>query len=168
MAEEVLDPQAAGSDEIPEIKPRKGKMKMIIIIAVILIVSLASGFAAYTMFIGKKGPAGDAAHDKAGKEPGKVTLLALDPMVLNLAEPNRFLKLSIQFELSDPSSQPLAADRVPQLRDAIIILASSKSYASIMTPEGKFQLKDEILLRANQAVGKDAFKNLYFTEFVTQ
>ena len=168
MAEEVLDPQAVAPDEGLETKPRKGKMKMIIIIAVILIISLASGFAAYTMFIGKKGASGAAAHDKAAKEPGKVTLLALDPMVLNLAEPNRFLKLSMQLELSDASSQQLASDRVPQLRDAIIILASSKSYASIMTPEGKFQLKDEMLLRANQAVGKDIFKNLYFTEFVTQ
>jgi flagellar protein FliL len=168
MAEEVLDPQAAVTDESPEAKPRKGKMKMIIILAVILIVSLASGFAAYTMFIGKKGPAGEAAHDKAGKEAGKVTLVALDPMVLNLAEPNRFLKLSVQFELSDIANQPLATDRTPQLRDAIIILVSSKSYASIMTPEGKFQLKDEILLRANQAVGKDVFKNLFFTDFVTQ
>ena len=168
MAEEVLDPQAAAADEVLEAKPRKGKLKMMIIVAVILIVSLASGFAAYTMFIGKKSPAGEAEHSKAGKEPGKIALLALDPMVLNLAEPNRFLKLSVQFELSDPGNQPLATERVPQLRDAIIILASSKSYASIMTPEGKFQLKDEILLRANQAVGKDVFKNLYFTEFVTQ
>jgi len=165
MAEEVLDPQAAAAEEGSEAKPRKGKMKMIIIIAAILIVSLASGFAAYTMFIGKK--SGQSAHEKS-KEEAKVALIALDPMVLNLAEPNRFLKLSIQFELSDPTYQALANERVPQLRDAIIILISSKSFASIMTPEGKFQMKDELLLRANQAVGKDVFKNLYFTEFVTQ
>jgi flagellar FliL protein len=41
---------------------------------------------------------------------------------------------------------------------------------SISSPEGKFQLKDEILFRANQILGgeKDIIKNLYFTEFVMQ
>ena len=44
------------------------------------------------------------------------------------------------------------------------------SINAIASPEGKFQLKDEILFRANQVMGgeKEAFKNLYFTEFVMQ
>jgi len=47
---------------------------------------------------------------------------------------------------------------------------SSKSLNSISSPEGKFQLKDEVLFRANQIMGmdKDIFKNLFFTEFVMQ
>jgi len=53
-------------------------------------------------------------------------------------------------------------------RDAIITLVSSKSAEAVSSPEGKLQLKDELLLRANQSVGKDVFKNLYFTEFVMQ
>ncbi|NWF97656.1 MAG: flagellar basal body-associated FliL family protein [Nitrospirae bacterium] len=168
MAENVLDGQAAGVDEVHSEKPKKGKLKIIIIAAIVLIIGLGSGFAAYTMFLGKKTKAADANHEKAPAENAKIELLALDPFVMNLAEQNRFLKLSLQFELADKAYQQMATEKIPLLRDAIIILVSSKSYTSVTTPEGKFQLKDEILLRANQAMGKDVFKNLYFTEFVTQ
>ncbi|HMK50591.1 MAG TPA: flagellar basal body-associated FliL family protein [Thermodesulfovibrionales bacterium] len=167
MAEEVLDSQAGDLSEVKE-KPRKGKMKLFIILAIVIIIGLGSGFAAYTMFLSKKGKAADASHEKAAGAEQKIELFALDPFVMNLAEQNRFLKVSVQFELGDKSYQPLVTEKAPLLRDAIIILVSSKSYTSVMTPEGKLQLKDEILLRANQAVGKDVFKNLYFTEFVTQ
>jgi flagellar FliL protein len=118
------------------------------------------------MLIVKQGKPGQAGEKAA--ETAKIALLPLDPFVMNLAEPGRFLKMSIQFELSDESYRQLVADKIPQLRDAIIILVSSKSFDSVSRPEGKFQLKDEILLRANQALGKDVFKNLYFTEFVMQ
>ncbi len=74
----------------------------------------------------------------------------------------------MQFEIDDPSNQPLVNERIPKLRDSIITLLSSKSAESVSGPEGKFQLKDELLLRTNQAMGKDVFKNLYFTEFVMQ
>jgi flagellar protein FliL len=168
MAEEVLDGQAGELGGAQE-KPKKGKMKLLIIAAIIIVIGLGSGFAAYTMFLSKKGKAADSSTEKASAgEAAKIELYALDPFVMNLAEQNRFLKVSLQFELSDKSFQPLVGEKAPLLRDAIIILVSSKSYTSVMTPEGKFQLKDEILLRANQAVGKDVFKNLYFTEFVTQ
>ncbi len=168
MAENVLDGQAAGIEAVHDAKPKKGKLKIIIIALIVLIIGLGSGFGAYTMFIGKKGKTVDATHEKSAKDAAKIELLALDPFVMNLAEQNRFLKLSVQFELADKAYQQMATEKIPLLRDAIIILVSSKSYTSVTTPEGKFQLKDEILLRANQAMGKDVFKNLYFTEFVTQ
>lgn len=168
MAENVLEGQAAGINDVHDEKPKKKKLKLIIIAVIVLIVGLGSGFAAYTMFLGKKAKATDTSHEKAASETQKIELLALDPFVMNLAEQNRFLKLSVQFELADKAYQQMATEKIPLLRDAIIILVSSKSYTSVTTPEGKFQLKDEILLRANQAMGKDVFKNLYFTEFVTQ
>jgi len=74
----------------------------------------------------------------------------------------------MQFELTDLVNQQVVTEKTPQLRDAIITLVSSKSAESVASPEGKLQLKDELLLRANQSVGKDIFKNLYFTEFVMQ
>ena len=160
-----MDNQVAEATEPKKTKP--GKKKLLIIIAGAIIICLASGYFAYTMLVGKKGKPEQLSQAKAA-ETAKVELLALEPFVMNLAEQGRFLKVVVQFELADKSYQPMVADKIPQLRDAIIILVSSKSFNSITGPEGKFQLKDEILLRANQAVGKDVFKNLYFTEFVMQ
>jgi len=145
---------------------KRGSKKLLVIIPVAIVIALAAGFVTYTQFIGGKGKPEEGR--KEDRKDARVALVALDPFVLNLAEQGRFLKVTMQLELSDISYQPVVANKVPQLRDAIITLVSSKSAESVSSPEGKFQLKDEILLRANQAVGKDVFKNLYFTEFVMQ
>lgn len=161
MAEEINN----DASEQPQKEQGKkgGKKKLIIIAAVALIVLIGGGVFAYTMFF-----SGKDAQQKAEKSKVKTAMMALEPFILNLAEHGRFLKLTIQLELSDAATQPTVTERIPQLRDAIITLVSSKSAESLSSPEGKFLLKDEILLRANQAIGKDVFKNLYFTEFVMQ
>jgi flagellar FliL protein len=115
-----------------------------------------------------KGKSGAGAEHKEAKEDAKSALVAMDPFVVNLSEHGRYLKITMQFELSDIANQDLVTSKSPNLRDAIITLLSSKSAEAVSGPEGKFQLKDELLLRGNQAVGKEVFRNLYFTEFVMQ
>ena len=163
MAEESVNSEP---EQPKEEKPKKSSKKLIIIIAGAVLFFSISGFFAYTMLYSKKG--GHEEDSKKGKDSEKAVLVALDPFVLNLAEQGRFLKVTLQFELSDPAYQQLVENNTPQLKDAIIILLSSKSTEAIASPEGKLQLKDEILLRANQTIGKDVIRNLYFTEFVMQ
>jgi len=166
MAEEISE----DASEQPKNEPAKkgsGKKKIIIIISIALIFLIAGGVFAYTMFFSGKAQSGGD-QQKEEKSKTKTAMMPLDPFILNLAEHGRFLKLTIQLELGDAAFQPMVTEKVPQLRDAIITLVSSKSAEALSSPEGKFLLKDEILLRANQAVGKDVFKNLYFTDFVMQ
>jgi len=85
------------------------------------------------------------------------SMVELDPFVLNLSDHGRYLKVTLQFEISDPSHQNLITNKTPQLRDTIITLVSSKSLNSISSAEGKFQLKDELLFRANQIIGMEVF-----------
>ncbi|UCD35199.1 MAG: flagellar basal body-associated FliL family protein [Nitrospiraceae bacterium] len=146
--------------------PKMGGKALIIIIAAAVIVLGAGGFAGYKLMAGK--PGGEEKADVKKEE--KTSMVALDPFVLNLADHGRYLKVTIQFEISDLSSIEQVKSRTPQLRDTIITLVSSKTLSSIASPEGKFQLKDEVLFRANQVMGleKDIFRNLYFTEFVMQ
>lgn len=165
MAEEKTEAQP---EEEKATKIKKSNKSLIIVIGII-VVALAGGIAAYVLLFSNKtgtGTATEAKHEE--KKDVKTALIALDSFVLNLAEQGRFLKVTMQFELIDPANQQLVTDRMPQLRDAIITLVSSKSADTLSSPEGKLQIKDELLLRANQAIGKDIFKNLYFTEFVMQ
>ncbi len=168
MADEEKDQQ---QDAEGEEKPKKkGKSKLLIIILLALVVLGGGGFFAYTKFIAKP-KAAEAEQEQKQQETLKEeqpVLFALDPFVVNLSDRGRFLKCSMQLELIDKSFEEIAKEKVPHIRDAIITLISSKTADSISTPEGKFQLKDEILMRANSAVGKDIFKNVYFTEFVMQ
>ncbi len=143
---------------------KKGGKKTFLILFIVFTL-LAGGGLSYLFLFNKKSATSEAEQKKPAQ---KSALIALDPFVLNLLEHGRFLKVSMQFEIVDESQREFVQARIPQLRDAIITLVSSKSIESIASPEGKILLKDEILLRANQIMEKDVFKNLYFTEFVMQ
>lgn len=163
MADEKPDEE---SEQPQQEKPGKGKKKLFIIIVGVVLVIAVSGFLTYSILM--KGKGGNEGEKKGEALKEKAVLVAVDPFVLNLAEQGRFLKVTMQLELSDAAFQQTIIDKIPQIKDAIIILISSKSSEAIASPEGKLQLKDEILLRANQVIGKDVIRNLYFTEFVMQ
>jgi flagellar FliL protein len=162
----MADEKEEIQEDQPEVPKKKGSKAILIIIVAASIVLSAGGFVGYKLLAGKKG---DTASE-VNKMDAKTSIVALDPFVLNLSDRGRYLKVTIQFEVTDGSLKGDVKSKTPQLRDTIITLVSSKSLNSISSPEGKFQLKDEVLFRANQIMGleKDAFKNLYFTEFVMQ
>lgn len=94
----------------------------------------------------------------------------VDPFIVNLADvpESRYLKLSVKLELDRPEVSAELNARVPQVRDTILILLSSKDAASLRTPQGKFQLRDELTLRVNGLLPKGGVRTAYFTEFVVQ
>ncbi len=161
LEEETEEDQAAE-------KGGKGKLKLVIIAVVVLALLGGGGFFAYSKFLGKEAESKvvpEKEHDLNAEQPA---LFPLAPFVVNLADRGRFLKVTMKFEITDVKYEELIKERTPHLRDAVITLLSSKTAESVSTPEGKFQLKDELLMRANAAVGKDVFKNIYFTDFVMQ
>jgi flagellar FliL protein len=81
---------------------------------------------------------------------------------------NRFLKCSIYFDFSSPTIAEKVKGRLAVLRDAVIMLVSAKSADSVSSPEGKLQLKDELIIRVNQLFGDKAVGNVYFTDFIMQ
>jgi len=166
MAEEEKDDLQGEPAEEP--KAKSGNKKLLVIIIVASIVLGAGGFVGFKLLASKGGDEMEVKEEK--EEETNVSVVALSPFVLNLSDHGRYLKVTIQFEIAEEFHQDLVKDKTPQLRDTIITLVSSKSINSISSPEGKFQLKDELLFRANQVMGKnkDVFKNLYFTEFVMQ
>jgi flagellar FliL protein len=101
--------------------------------------------------------------------------LAIGPMypmaqfVVNLLSEsgNRFLKVSIDLELSDPKLQPMDHKK-SLIRDIIIRTFSSKTFEEISTLKGKDKLKDEVLDKINENLSDGQVKNIYFTDFVVQ
>ncbi len=154
-------------EEVSVEQPKKSKSKLFIIIGAVAVVLIAGGVGAYFMLSGggkeKKEEAKHAEEDSA-----HTVLVPLDPFIVNLSDMGRFLKVTINLELKNAKEEETVKQKTPLLRDAVITLISSKSAESISGPEGKIQLKDELLFRLNKSMGKDAFKNLYFTDFVMQ
>ncbi|RLB21216.1 MAG: flagellar basal body protein FliL, partial [Deltaproteobacteria bacterium] len=58
--------------------------------------------------------------------------------------------------------------RLPQLRDAILTLLSSKTFKDIGDLSGKYQLRAEILATLNRYLKTGKVNNVYFTEFIVQ
>ena len=94
----------------------------------------------------------------------------LDPFIVNLADvpESRYLKLTVKLELDRPEIAAELSTRIPQVRDTILILLSSKDTAGLRNPQGKFQLRDELTQRVNALLPKSGVRSAYFTEFVVQ
>ncbi len=144
----------------------KSKIKWLILITCCVLFLAGGTFLGYTMFYNKKENSTEQKNAENNNE--EIILFSLKPFVVNLSEPKRFLKITLEFELEDKSYEELLEKEAARLRDVIITLLSGKSFESLSGPEGKLQLKDEMLLRANNTLGKNFFKNIYFTEFVMQ
>lgn len=148
-------------------EPKKKKSKKLILIIIIAVAVLAGGTGAF-FFVTKSGGEKQKKEEEAKKEEG--VMFALDPFVVNLSDQsgNKFLKVSMQLELVGPAVMEKAKVKTPQLRDAIITLLTSKTSETLMSPEGKLQLKDEVNIMVNQILGDNSVKNAYLTEFVMQ
>jgi flagellar FliL protein len=120
----------------------------------------------------KKG--GEGQEGDKGKEPGpKIEkmgpIVDLDPFIVNLADADpRYLKLTVKLEVESAEAKQEVTERTPQIRDAILILLTSKDSQSLRPAAGKLQLRDEILQRVNPLLATGEAKNAYFTEFVVQ
>lgn len=111
-----------------------------------------------------------SAGEAGGPEPAVGALLALDPFIANLAdeEGKRYLKATLEVEFFEGHVPDQFTARVPQMRDLLLTLFTSKLFAEVRTPEGKSLLRDEIVNRMNRALNRDLVKAVYFTEFVVQ
>ncbi|MEW6184295.1 MAG: flagellar basal body-associated protein FliL [Thermodesulfobacteriota bacterium] len=149
-------------------EPSKGLGKKLLILMAGLVLFLGvGGYLGYILLWGERGVSGPGGI-AAQKTKEKTVLFSLEPFILNLSDPGRHLKVAVQFELLSKEDETKVREGTPKLRDTIIMLLSSKTTEAVSSPEGKFQLKDEILLRSNQAFNKEIFKNVYFTDFVMQ
>ena len=75
---------------------------------------------------GKEGGHGGKEGGKEGGKGGSPLTFALEPFILNLAdiESNRYLKISVTLEFDAPRTTQDAEQRVPQIRDGMILLMS--------------------------------------------
>lgn len=177
--------------EVPAPK-RKSKLKIIIIILVLIVV-LIGGAVSFWWFqlrepvapVFSNGttaqPAG-ALAEGAGVSAGSasaaatdipratVNLVALPTVMVNLSDAagDRYLTVGMEVEVSSPEAIQEIQRQNAKIRDSIIILLSSKTYADLASAEGKMQLKNEVAARLNQILGTPRVVRIYFTQFVVQ
>jgi flagellar FliL protein len=119
-----------------------------------------------------------AAEQEAPKEdPNAIgQIYKLDTLIVNLADQGgkRYLRVTMELELKptgkvDPTEVVKELDtRLPQIRDAILMILPTKQYADIATTTGKTALRDEIMAKLNTFLKTGKISNIYFSEFVVQ
>lgn len=97
-------------------------------------------------------------------------IVDLEPFIVNLADypEARYLKVTVKVAIDQQEAQDTLLARMAPIRDTILVLLSSKESGDLRTPQGKFQLRDEITKRINAVLPAPIVKNTYFTEFVVQ
>ena len=174
--------EAAGEEGAEPAAPKKSSMKLIIVGVVVLLAVGGGGAFAWFKFLAPhkveaKTPEAKASEHGAEAKPGEPgaavakigPILDLDPFIVNLADVEpRFLKVTIKLELDGFPAKAEVSERIPQVRDALLILLSSKETVTLKPTAGKLQLRDEILQRINSLLSAGQARNAYFTEFVVQ
>jgi flagellar FliL protein len=168
------------NDEVPA-KKKKSRAKWFLLL--LLLVLLGGGaYLVYNLglldkFLNRS--AGDAASPGNGQPGGNVHIstpastlntASFEPFVVNLADPsgNRYIRLNLAAEVVSPEVIKELEAQNPRIRDAMIMLLSSKTYADISSQSGKLRLKNEILDRMNQLLGGPKITRVFLQEFVTQ
>ena len=95
-------------------------------------------------------------------------MIPLETFLVNLSgnRGNKVLKVNMELEVEGERIAEEIDKRKPQIRDIIIILLSSKTYAQLSSTEGKDFLRDEIRDTVNAFLTKGKIKRVHFTEFI--
>jgi flagellar FliL protein len=146
-------------------KPKKGlPIKLILIVVAAVLVVTAGAGAGYYFFIKK-----DSAKATA-KKPEVVTIWPMEAFVVNIADVGgeRYLKLVVQLEVSEPDAVAELEQIKPRLRDSILDLLAPKNLKELMDLAGKQRLREDIAGRVNNVLTRGKVTRVYFTEFVVQ
>lgn len=159
--------------------PPKGNSKLLIIIVALVLALGVGGGAAYFFLIMPKaaedgGKAGNSGKGGAPEEEevdiaSLGTVTELPSFIVNLSGgTGRYLKVTIVLKLSAERVTEEIKNREPQIKDAVITVLSSKSPEEILSVQGKYDLKGEIIKRINTFLATGVVKELFFVEFVVQ
>ncbi len=162
-----------------EAAPAKGgKKKLFMIIAIGSVLVIASGVVAY-LLLGQEEekPMPNLVNEVSqvgaakGEGPGTIgPMVEIESFVINIIDDkdSRYLKAAITLEMDSPQAVAEVKERMPQVRDAILLLVGNKTYNEVRDLQGKLQLRIELMNKISEIVRGGKVRRIYFTDFVVQ
>ena len=136
-------------------KPKSKKMLMIVIGAILL---LGGGAGGTWFFLNKKNHA--AGHEAVAsvEEPAKdakPSFLALENMVVNLADPGgeRVAQVGITLELESDKSVERIKQLAPKIRSGLLMLVSQRTSEEMLGRDGKEKLAIDVMNEVSRTLG---------------
>ena len=129
----------AAAAEQPAPPPPKKRGKLLIIVGALLVAAAGGGAAFYFMH-----PTESVARAVVAKPP---VFLPLEAFTVNLAADGgqmQFMQAGITLKLAEKATADLIKDRLPEVRNRMLIVLSSKRASEILSVAGKQKLAGEI------------------------
>lgn len=160
---------------------KKGKAKLLIIAGVATALLVGGAGAAFTML--KSTPAEEEASDEDGGDasdkPAKKkkrangatpVFVTLETFTVNMADTDneRFAQVGIVLEVTEKKVDEILKANMPAVRNAILLLLSSKTSKQVLSLEGKDQLATQIAAAVTQRIGKGTVDSVHFSQFIVQ
>jgi flagellar FliL protein len=164
---DVANPSPDHSFRQPEEPEKKGKSKLLfVLLPLIVLLGAGAVFGWYCMNQEK-----DEAAQTTPQPPSPPPMVSLKPFVVNLADDGdmpRYLKVEFDLELRPGSLVEEVEAKKTELRDAIIVLLTSKRSRDLTSIEGKDRMRDEIITRVNSRLQSATVNRVFFKEFIIQ
>jgi flagellar FliL protein len=147
----------------------KKKSSLPIIIGALIVLLGGGGEAWFYLHHGKSAEAAAPVVEKAPE-----FMVHLETFTVNLADPEESHFLRITIDLGLDHAPKGAAEKgtgdfpVARVRDAILSVLARAKADVLMTPEGKDQLKHDLIQALQTSVPDSNVRNVYFTEFLVQ
>lgn len=164
----VNEPMGPGTKEAAVAPTRKGGSKILWILLPMLLLLGVGAFWGWSYI---KGDDEQGVNGKPDQNLAPPPIVAFSPFVVNLVDEGdlpRYLKIEFDMELRRGSDTEEVRTKLGELRDAVIVLLTSKRSSDLISIEGKDRLRDEIITRLNGRLQYATVNKIFFKEFIIQ
>lgn len=158
---------AAESAEAP-----KKKSKLVLILALALLTAGGGGGAGW-YFLGRSAEGGEKVAKPAPVKPP--VFVPMDAFTVNLQPDDstpQYLQVGLTLKVADAGKVETIKAQMPEIRNRVLLLLSSKKASDITTPQGKTALSGDLQREINQPLAASPHANavdgVLFTSFVIQ
>lgn len=165
-------PPTPKADDAVDAPPKKGKGKLMIMIAVpVVLLLVVAGLWFSGILPNMLGMNKPVEHAEESAKPVPPSYIDVPEMVANLNSTNHkpsYVKLIARIEVPKPDDVEKVKAALPRLQDMM------QTYLREMRPEelrgsaGTYRLREELLVRANAAVAPSKISDVLFTQMLIQ
>lgn len=173
---------APADEQAHPVKPALLRNRKVLIGGAAALLLLAGGGGAFMLSGGEAKPAQDgqatdaapeeeAAAEEGEGQSGELPLVDVPPMIVNLRTTDgqpRYLKIRFMLEAKSAAKADKLKEKLPLIIDAYQPFLREMRPEDISGSAAVFRIKEEMLIRANEAAGKGMVKDVLLQDLVQQ
>ena len=157
--------------ELEEAPPASNK-KLIIIMAIIMVVAVGAAVGITLLLV--SGSSNQAQMEEVVEVPSEAIYIPMKAMTVGFSDngPAKFLQIQISLMTYNPEAEVLIKTHMPVIRNDVLNLLGTTSYAQLSNAAGKEQMRGEILTMTQKILseleGINGVDGIYFTKLIMQ